>query len=320
MLYVAARLSLADHLAKGPLKLAELAAETGAREEPLGRVVRDLAAFGVFSIAGDRVSNTPLSDCLRAGSPDSIRDLALLYGEEHYHAMSELLQAVKRGGTAFEHAYRKPHFSYLASNQEAAQAFYEASTASLRPTARSLAKEYDFTRASRIVDVGGGTGQLIRSILISNPHLSGVVVDSAGMAARTRARVHADGLDDRCEVEIGDILSAVPHGDVYLLGHVLHRMDDEEATCVLRACMRAGSDDSCVLVIERLIPIAGADAGDARFAALSDVVALGVSGGRERTLEEVRRLLARNELEVGRVRTLSSGDSVVEAVRADVSG
>jgi ubiquinone/menaquinone biosynthesis C-methylase UbiE len=313
MLYVAARLRLADHLAKGPLALSELATESGAREEPLGRVVRALAAFGVFAVAEGKVSNTPLSECLRGVGHESMRDLALLYGEEHYHAMSELLQAVKRGGSAFEHAYRKPHFSYLASNPDAAQAYYETSSASLARTARSLAREYDFSQATRVVDVGGGNGHLLRAILMANPSINGVIVDSAGMTAKARSRIHADGLDERCEIETGDILSAVPHGDVYLLGQVLHGMDDEQATCVLRACTRTASPGARVLIIERLIPDARTAAVDAQFVALSDIVGLAVSGGRERTLDEVTALLESSGLELERVLAMSSGDSVVEA-------
>jgi SAM-dependent methyltransferase len=316
MLYVAARLRLADHLAHGPLTLAELAAQSGAREEPLGRVVRALAAFGVFSVRGSEVANTPLSDCLRAGATDSLRDLALLYGEEHYHAMAELLEAVKRGGSAFEHAYRKPHFSYLAANPEAAQAYYETSSAGLSRTAVRLAAEYDFSRATRVVDVGGGSGQLARAVLLAHPRLTGVVVDTAGKAARARSRIHADGLDERCEVETGDIFSAVPQGDLYLLGHVLHGLDDEHAACVLRACERSAATGARVLVIERLIPDAGAPPADAQFAAISDIVGLAVSGGRERSVEEVDALLEHDGLERKRLITLSSGESVVEAVRS----
>ena len=108
MLYVAARLKLADLLAGGPMTIADLARECGAKEVPLRRVVRGLAAFGVFEIQEDgRFANNWLSECLRSGAQDSVREMALLYGEEHYHAMSELLQAVRRGGTAFEHAYRQ---------------------------------------------------------------------------------------------------------------------------------------------------------------------------------------------------------------------
>ena len=317
MLYVAARLRLADHLAGGPLSVAELAAESGAREAPLRRVVRALAAFGVFSLNDGTVANTPLSDCLRSGTDESVRDLALLYGEEHYHAMSELLHAVTSGGSAFEHAYRKPHFSYLASNPDAARSYHDASSANLARTARSLAAEYDFSRASKVVDVAGGNGALLRAVLRSNQHLSGVLVETAGLAGKARARVHADGLDERCEVEIGDVLAAVPRdGDAYLLGHVLHRLDDEQAKCVLGACERAAATQAHLLIIERLIPDAGAVANDAQFATLSDVVALGVSGGRERTLDEVAELVKPARLRVHRVLALSSGDAIVEAVRA----
>jgi len=316
MLYVAARLRLADHLANGPMRLAELAAQSGAREEPLGRLVRALTSFGVFSVSDGEVANTPLSDCLRTGAPDSLRDLALLYGEEHYHAMAELLEAVRRGGSAFEHAYRKPHFSYLAANPDAAQAYYEMSSARLARTAASLAVDYDFSRATRVVDVGGGSGQLVRAVLVTHPRLAGVVVDTAGKVAKARARIHVDGLDERCEVETGDILSTVPHGDLYMLGHVLHGMDDELAACVLGACERAAATGGRVLVIERLIPDAGAPSADAQFAAISDVVALAVSGGRERSVEEIDALLEQSGLERKRLVALTSGDTVVEAVRA----
>jgi len=314
MLYVAVRLRLADHLGSGPLTIAQLAEESGAREEPLRRVVRALAAFGVFSWDGSAVANTPLSETLRSGDGDSVRDLALVYGEEHYHAMSELLQSVQRGGSAFEHAYRKPHFSYLAGNPDAARAYYELSGANVARTARSLAAEHDFSSASKVVDVGGGNGALVRAVLQANPHLSGVLIETSGVAARARARVHADGLGERCEVEAGDILANVPHGDLYLLGHVLHRYDDERAVCVLRACERAVASGGRVLVIERLIPDAATD-GDAQFAALSDVVAMAVSGGRERTREDVERLLDAAGLGVHAVATLSSGDTVIEAAR-----
>ena len=315
MLYVAARLRLADHLARGPLTLAELATESGAREEPLRRVVRALASFGVFSWDGARVANTPLSECLRAATPDSIRDLALLYGEEHYHAMSELLQSVQRGGSAFEHAYRKPHFSYLASNPDAAHAYYEVSSTNLARTARNLAREHDFSRASKVVDVGGGGGALIRAVLAAHPHLSGVLIDSAGVVGKARARIHADGLAERCELESGDILSTVPRGDLYLLAHVLHRYDDERSVCVLRACERSVESGGRVLVIERLIPDAPAVDGDAQFAALSDVVAMAVSGGRERTLEDIKELLDTAGLGVTGVAMLASGETVIEAAR-----
>jgi SAM-dependent methyltransferase len=317
MLYVAARLKLADLLAGGPMTVADVAEECGAKEAPLRRLVRGLAAFGVFEIHEDgRIANTWLSDCLRAGAQDSLREMALLYGEEHYHAMSELLEAVKRGGTAFEHAYRKPHFTYLASNPEAAKAFYAAESAAAAGSAAAVVGAYDFTHAGMVVDVGGGNGQLIRAILHANPAVSGVLVESLGMARKARARIHAEGLDERCEVETADILESVPgDGDVYLLGHVLHGLDDQRAAHLLRNCNRAMGPRARLLVIERVLeeqPVTGLTA---QHAAVFDAVAMAVSGGRERTLPEHRLLLAAAGLRIVNVLVAGGGDSIIEAAR-----
>jgi cyclopropane fatty-acyl-phospholipid synthase-like methyltransferase len=319
MLYVAARLKLADHLAHGPLSFEDLAAECGAKAPPLRRMVRALASFGVFEICGDgRVANTSLSECIRAGAHGSMRETALLYGEEHYHAMSELLQAVKLGGTAFEHAYRKPHFSYLASNPDAAHAYYEAAAAAAAQAADEVVDTYDFAGAEMVVDVGGGDGALVRAVLRANPRARGLLVETAGMARRARARVRAEGLDARCEVQTGDIFEAVPRdGDLYLVGHVLHLLDDERAAQVLVSCRRAMSAGARLLVIERLVP----DQPDTNLSAqrtfVSDAVALAVSGGRERTLAEHTLLLSAAGLKVLEVLTTALGDGLLEAARKD---
>jgi hypothetical protein len=157
----------------------------------------------------------------------------------------------------------------------------------------------------------------LRAVLSANPLAGGVLVEGAGMAAKARRRIHAQGLDGRCEVETGDILSSVPRdGDVYLLGHVLHGLDDHQATCVLRACERAAATGARVLLVERLIPSAGAPAGESQLAAVGDIVAMAVSGARGRTLQQVDDLLCESGLKINRVLALSSGDSVVEAFRS----
>jgi SAM-dependent methyltransferase len=242
--------------------------------------------------------------------------MALLYGEEHYHAMSELLEAVKRGGTAFEHAYRKPHFTYLASNPDAAKAFYAAQSAAAAGSAAAVVSAYDFTHASTVVDVGGGNGQLIRAILHANPGVSGVLVESLGMARKARARVHAEGLDERCEVLTADIFESVPgEGDVYLLGHVVHGLDDERAEHLLRNCHRVMGRRARLLVIERVLEEQPATGLTAQHAAVFDAVAMAVSGGRERTLGEHHSLLAASGLRIVSVLAAGGGDSIIEAAR-----
>ena len=318
MLYVAARLKVADALAAGPKPIHQLAGEIGARPEPLLRILRALAAFGVFRLApGDVVANTPMSEYLRAGADDSLRELVLLYGDEHYHAMSELLQAVKRGGTAFEHAYRKPHFSYLADNPEAASAFYDVVAETRRRTAKAVAREYDFTGAETVVEIAGGAGQIIRAVLQANPLARGVLAESAGLAKRARGRIHAEGLSDRCEVESLDVFESVPRdGDVYVLAHVLHGLDDDRAGRLLANCRRAMADGARVLVVERLLPESAHDHVDAQDAFIHDAVAFAIYGGHGRTEAELRALVRTSGLRTDEVRTLDSGDCLIVATSA----
>ena len=318
MLYVAARLKLADAVATGPLPIERLAADCGARPAPLRRVVRALASFGVFELGADgSVANTPMSDQLRRGADESVRDLVLLYGEEHYHAMSELLEAVKRGGTAFEHAYRKPHFSYLAGHPEAASAFYDVQASTRRRSAKAIARALDFSAAETVIEISGGTGQILRAVLHAHPGLHGVLAESAGFARRARGRIHAEGLGNRCEVQSTEVLDSVPRGgDVYLLGHVLHGLDHERAGRVLRNCARAMAADGRILVIERLLPESAQDQ-DAADAFIDDAIALAIYGGQARTAAEIETLLAESGLRSIRCVELETGDSLIEARAQD---
>jgi SAM-dependent methyltransferase len=317
MLYVAARLDLAEALAAGPLPIEELGARCGARPEALLRIVRALAAFGVFELSATNVvSNSPLSELLRAGADDSMRHVALLYGDEHYVAMSELLQAVQRGGTAFEHAYRKPHFSYLASNPEAASAFYGAEAAARRRTAREIVRAHDFGVAATVVEVAGGSGEVIRAVLHANPALRGVLAEAPGLARRARARIHGDGLAERCDVEACDVFESVPPGgDVYVLAHAVHGVDDDHAVRLLRNCARAMAEAGRVLVVERLLPDTAHQSVEAQESFLHDAVALAISGGRTRTLEELRSLIAAAQLRVIECTAFESGDCMLIAAR-----
>ena len=317
MLYVAARLNLADHLTDGPMTVDALALECAAKPEPLRRVVRALAAFGVFRVDDEgRVANTALSEYLRTQVRGSLHDLAITYGEEQYNAMGELYEAVKRGGSAFERVYRKPLFTYLTQNPDAAQAFYGAQNAMAAQAAEGVVDAYDFSEAGTVVEVGGGRGHLIRAVLRLNPRARGVLFDSGGAARRARAAIRADGLDERCEVVSGDPFESVPGGgDVYLLHDVIQEWDDDRDIRILRNCRRAMHAQSRLLVIEHVAPDKPVPTGMHQRTAVSDAVRLAISGGRSRTLEEHSRLLEESGFQVLDMRTTAWGDGVIEAVR-----
>src|SRR5215470_2574700 len=81
-LWAAACLGVADVVASGPKTREELAASTGTLAGPLYRVLRALAALGVFAEQPDgRFTNTPASEFLRSDVPGSLRDYVILAGQ-----------------------------------------------------------------------------------------------------------------------------------------------------------------------------------------------------------------------------------------------
>ena len=82
-LYVVAKLGLTDHFVRGPKKVDELAKEGSANPKALNRVMRHLAALGMFSQCQSRKFGlTPLRELLRNDHPESMRCNPIFAGEE----------------------------------------------------------------------------------------------------------------------------------------------------------------------------------------------------------------------------------------------
>ena len=314
LVYVAAKLGLADLLDGGPRTAEELAAATGARADALYRALRALASLGVFEeVAGRRFALTPLAGLLRAGRPDSMRAQALVQGEQGYRVGVELMYSVMTGAPAFERVYGMARFEHLARHPEAGAVFDQAMSESSRRSASAVVGAYDFPTAGTVVDVGGGQGVLIAAVLRARPGLRGVLFDQPHVLAGAEPVLAEAGVADRCARDAGDFFaSAPPGGDRYLLRHILHDWDDERATSILRGCARAMAPGGKVLVIEGVIE-AGNEPSLAKFLDLRMLLML---GGRERTAEEFGHLFDAAGLRLTHVIPAGAGSSIIEGERA----
>jgi hypothetical protein len=311
--YVAARLGIADVLAAGPKSGQELAVATGADRQSLCRLLRALCAMGVFRTpAADRFALAPLGEALRSGVPGSLRAMVLTLGEIHYEAWGHLFHSVKTGASAFQHAFGAPLFEYLGRNPEARNTFNEAMTDFSALVAYAVLLAYDFSDVKSTVDVGGGCGELLTSILRVYPAMQGTVLDTPAVIAAAEKRLPWDPSRDRCTLLPGNFLEAVPPGaDVYLMSGVIHDWDDDHAIRILRNCQGSMAQDSRVLVIECVVP----DGHDISFSKLLDLNMLVMNGGRERTKTEFRELFDAAGLRMTRIIPTLSPLSVVEAAR-----
>jgi hypothetical protein len=312
---LAARLGIPDLLVGGAKSSEELAQTTGTHPRSLYRVLRALASLGIFVEADDgRFSLTPLAEPLRSGVPGSLRAFAIMLGEEwHWRAWGDLPNAVRTGESAFEHLYGVTNFAYWAQNPEAEAIFDQAMTSRSGEENEGVVTAYDFSGSGTLVDVGGGHGSFLTSILQANPGLHGILFDRPEVVEAAKQQFEGAGLQDRCEVLAGNFFEAVPSGgDTYVLKKVIHDWDDERAIAILRNCHRAMPDGSRLLLVEPVIPLGN----ELSFPKLLDLLMLvWTPGGMERTAVEHHALLAAAGFEMRGITSTAAPVSVIEAIR-----
>jgi hypothetical protein len=314
LLYVAARLGVADVLASGPRTGPEIAAAVGADPDLLTRAMRGLVLEEVLAEEGGRFALTELGHCLRADAAGSMRGSILARGEVYYQAAAGTLAAVRHGGTAFEQVHGARFFDHLRRHPEQEAAFQASMAGRSEQEASDVVAAYDFGGIGRLVDVGGGHGILLGAILRAAPDLHAVLVDQPAVVAQAGRRLAAEGVAGRCQLVGGDFFTDVPAGaGAYLLSRVLHDWTDDDAHRVLATCRAAMGPGSRLLVVEAILP---ERAADQPAVIRMDLYMLILLGARERTEAQFRRLLADAGFEVRRVVPTRSpaGLSVIEAV------
>ena len=312
LIHVAARLDIADRVAKGAKTAAELAKETGANEDALHRTLRALVAFGVFTMDSEgRVGNNRLSETLRKGGVASMHDVAEHFGSRaSVSAWADFERTVMFGEPAFHRVHGASLWDWLGTHDEESRAFAGAMTSLTEQDAPSIASSYAWGRHARICDVAGGRGTLLAEILVQHAEARGVLFDEAHVLEVAGPYLAARGVDARVERVAGSFFTSVPAGcEAYVLKDILHNWDDARALTILANVRRAMKGESVLLICEILVE---------RFSTLLpgplvDVQMLNVcDGGRQRSEGEMRALLASASLRLKRVHGTPMPISIVE--------
>ena len=317
-IHIAAKLGIADLLQEDGAKSCDaLAVATQTHAGALYRLLRALASLGVFAeIENGHFQLTPLAECLCTNVPGSLRGFAIMLGEEqHWRAWGEVLYSVRTGQPAFDHVFGMHQFEYFAEHPEAGRLFNEGMTSRSGQENDAIISAYDFSGLGTVVDVGGGLGTLLATVLQATAKTRGVLFDLPHVIASARTTFVQTGQPARCEFSQGDFLDAVPSGgDAYILKKVIHDWDDDRAVSILQNCRRAIHSAGRLLLIEPIIPSGNGPS----FNKLLDLLMLvWTPGGKERTEAEHRTLLASAGFKLARIIPTSSPVSIIEAVPTD---
>jgi hypothetical protein len=298
-LQVALKLEIADRLTGGPRPVSELAREAGVAEDGLYRVLRALASVGIFEEQAGATGEASrafglnvAARMLRKG-PGSMRDMGLfITSPTHFRVYSELLHSVATGQPAVQKVTGMPVFEYFAGQPEYSELFNNAMTAFSAVVIPAVLEAYDFSGINVLVDVAGGHGQVLTSVLQKYPAMRGVLFDLDHVIAGAGPLLTTSGVGDRVRTESGDFFTAVPAGgDAYIMKHIIHDWDDAEALTILRniRTQLEGQPQGRVILVESVIP----PDNSPNFGKLIDLEMMVMPGGRERTAAEFQSLFER---------------------------
>lgn len=313
--YVAAELGIADLLAEGPQTADQLAEAAGAHAPSLLRLLRALATINlVRQLEDGSFEVTSLGVLLGTDAPSSLRYWAIWWGKHLWPVWGNLLYSVRTGESARKLLLATEGFEHLQRDPEAAAIFHRAAAELTRLTAERVVSAYDFTGLKRIVDVGGGCGELLGSILLANRAAHGVLFDLPHAVDTARRQLAKQGLASRCEFVAGDFFESVPAGgDVYILKSVIHDWNDARSRLILANCHRALGGDGRLLLVEEVLPDRLQNSPVHQAVVRSDLNMLITHAAGERTESDFRLLLRSAGFRLSRVVPAGLTYTVIEA-------
>ncbi|HEX7728659.1 MAG TPA: methyltransferase [Terracidiphilus sp.] len=316
-LNVAVRLRIPELIGFGSKSVAQLALEAGTDEDYLYRVLRVLEMNQIVVRTAPRhYALSPAGVLLRREAEGSLAAcIEWIADPLHLSLYSELRESVEEGETTFDRVYGEPFFQWLsrAENRLEAAVFNNAMTSISQMCIPAFLEAYSFEPYTCVVDVGGGHGALLRSILQKHHGLRGVVAEMPAVVENARRAIAADGLADRCEAVECDFFAGVPTGgDCYLMKHIVHDWADAQAKTLLDNIRAVIPADGRLILAEAVID----DSPAPHPGKLLDIEMMAFVGGRERTEDEFRKLLAGSGFTLRRVIHTRSLLALLEAVPA----
>ncbi|HET6200098.1 MAG TPA: methyltransferase [Candidatus Acidoferrales bacterium] len=309
-----AQMGIPDLVEAGPKSAKELASQIGADPEALHRLMRATASVGVLSEGPDgKFSETPMSAVLRSNGRPSLRAVAMMGGREwHGRGWSRLEYCVRTGKQAMEQIYGAPIFEYFKQHPDEGQIFNDAMTSISAGDSPAVVDAYSFEGIHSIVDVGGGHGLLLATIMARNPQMKGTLYDEPHVIEGAK-NGPLKPVMERCTLALGDMFSSVPAGaDAYIMKHIIHDWPDELCVKILKSCRKGVNPGGKLLVVDDVIQ----PGNDFYAGKLLDLQMLIFPGGKERTEKQFRELFAAGGWKLSRVVPTATPICIVEGIPA----
>lgn len=303
-LFCAAELSIAETILDKPLTSHELAAEVQVDQEYLERMMRLLMAYDFFAQnKNNEYIHTKNSLFLCADHPQSMRAFVLHDDTTRWNAIGNLSLALKKGSSVYESLYGEPYFDYIKKQPLLQERFNQAMEIVSQEEETVIAQQLHFQ--GTVADIGGGTGNLIKKILVKNPLVShGFVFDICQSTCHT---------EENITYAPGSFFEPITiTADIFVLKRILHDWNDTQSTEILRNIAAAMNQSTSLYIIDSIID----QCIDQQMITSIDLLLMTIFGGKERTLSEWNLLCSQAGLKIERIHALNGLIHALECKKA----
>jgi len=295
IIYSIVKLQILDLIKEGVNTFEQLSKKLQIPVESLELILKFLKVYNFIHEVNGKFILKYLGEILTEKHPKSLKYASLMWGDEHYTAMSSLIDALRTYKPQFEKIFGVPFFDYCIKNKEKGE-IYNKAMKEYNFDYDEIISLYDFSNTSRLLDVGGGAGGLLSKILSKFENIKeGILFDLPSVIKSAEREIQNLPISHKIKVESGDFFKRIGvTADTILLSRVIHDWDDKSAIKILKNVKNVLDDDGRLLIFETIVPeSANYDLGISLNFSLLVIV-----GGKERTLNEFKTLLAKSELKL----------------------
>ena len=299
-------LEVFDKIENGSTSLEDLEKSLGIPRKSFQMIIDIMRVWGFIKEDKGSIRLTERGKILTENHPPSMKYAAQMWADEQYLTLRYLTEALRTHTPQFKRIYGKDFFQFYSDNPEKGMV-YQKGMKQYQLDYSDLIDKFDFGQFSSIIDVGGGSGNLLKKILEKYPSIeTGTVFDLPGVVEVSKDISNHSKL----HFQEGDFFKdRIPDTDCVIMSRVLHDWNDEQCIDILKNCNESLLDGGCLVLFEMVMPEKPMMDMGVRL----NFNLLVIVGGRERKQYEFKELLCKSGFELKKI---EKGGSIISLLIA----
>jgi len=297
-------LEVFDKIENGNNSLEDLEKSIGIPRKSFQMIIDIMRVWNFIKEDKGKIQLTERGKILTENHPQSMKYASQIWADEQYQTLRFLTEALKTHTPQFERIHGKGIFQLYSENSEKGM-IYQKGMKQYQLDYSDLIEKFDFGQYKSIIDVGGGSGNLLKRILECYPSIeTGTVFDLPGVVEVSKDISNHSKL---CFQEGDFFKDQIPHNDCVIMSRVLHDWNDDQCIEILNNCNKSLPDRGCLVLFEMVMP----EKPETDMGVRLNFNLLTMLGGRERSKREFQQIGIESGLKLDQI---IQGESIISAL------